>query len=166
VGACRSVHAGCRRSLRALRTLGSSPDEMVERIEAALEAGAERAAEHDRSDAVHVRARAARTAPASGTPSAAVPEQLDQISTWIRTQLPGQAQAAGASREQIGEAETRSGLVWPAEVRELFRTSPEQLVPRRHTCRDLSARVYSDRRPRRLNPRHRHPRRRTARMRL
>lgn len=112
-----------------------SDGQLRQRIEAALAAEEERAAQP-------VPPPPRRAVPHHATPAGSVGQQWGRVASWLAANTRG-APPAGAPTGQIDAAEAATGVVWPAELKELYtlvnsfpRHSWVQLLPQ-HDLLDL-----------------------------
>lgn len=99
-------------------------EQLADKVQAAIDYLQQRTAELERraAEEAAVVPRPPTLAPGEAlysTPSGDVSEQWSRISAWLSTNG-CTAPIEGAGREAIDDAEARSGVTWPAELRELF----------------------------------------------
>ncbi len=100
-------------------------EQMAERVQAAIDYEQQRTAERARKAAEWTEPGPPPPTPQPGatrfsTPASDIGQQWSRITRWLtshQTKQPG----AGIGPEVITAAETRSGVTWPTELRELFR---------------------------------------------
>ncbi|WP_032376100.1 SMI1/KNR4 family protein [Rhodococcoides fascians] len=100
-------------------------EQMAERVQAAIDYEQQRTAERERKAAEWTEPAPPPPAREPGTtkfstPATDVGQQWARVAQWLNVHQTHQP-AAGAEPEAITEAEARSGVTWPTELRELFR---------------------------------------------